>query len=452
MDKRQREDLALYRFRLISPLLEPELGKAEVSSRREGILARVHRRPDGTAERVSLRTLQRYLAAYRKEGLGGLYPKTRSDKGRPRAVKDEALAEALSLKAELPRRSVRQVIETLEGLEKVKPGAVKPSTLARIYAQEGLNRLPKQEKQGFRRFAKERPNQLWQVDLKYGPYLPDPQDPKKSRRTYLIACIDDCSRLVTHAQFYLDQRQPVLENCFRKAILRRGIPGAVYVDNGKIFVSRWFRLACAKLSVRHLTAAPYSPEGKGKIERFMGTVDSFLGEVALAEPETLKELNEAFWTWLEEGYNHKPHASLKGKTPAEVFAQDSSRLRFATHQELRESFLWEEDRQVDRTGCFKLLGLVYDAGPEFSGQRVEVRFDPFELDEVELWQNGRKVAMAAKLDLSRRESRAAFLPPRETPKPDGSRYLDALAAKAEKRRKRRLGAISYRNLGGEKGV
>jgi transposase InsO family protein len=86
---------------------------------------------------------------------------------------------------------------------------------------------------------------------------------------------------VCHAEFYDNQRLPILEDSFRKAILKYGKPDAVYVDNGKVFISKWFRIACAKLGIRHLNTKAYSPESKGKIERFNATVEEFfLGTVA----------------------------------------------------------------------------------------------------------------------------------------------------------------------------
>lgn len=438
-DKQDPRDVALKRYALIAPLLEPGLEEAEARKRRREILA------NGTCP-VSERTLRRYLAAYRERGFDGLCPKKRTDAGRPRAVTPELLAEAVALKRELPQRSVRSVIEILEEEGRVKRGMLRPATLARHFAKLGLMEIPKNPKGGFRRFQKEHRNCLWQADLKYGPYLPDPKNPKKARRTYLLAFIDDFSRLVPHAEFYLEQKMPVLEDCFRKAILKRGIPDRVYVDQGKIFVSRWFRVACARLNVRHLAAKPYSPEAKGKIERFMGTVDAFLAEVRLRPLAGLKDLNEAFQGWLEEGYNHKPHSALApGETPASAFAGDVKKLRFATAEELRDAFLHEEDRRVDRTGCFKLHGRTYDAGPDLAGKKVEVRYDPFALEEVEIWQNGKKDRTAKELALNQ---------PRQAPeaKPaevsGRSRYLDVLLQKEKERRKRRLGAISFRDLGG----
>ena len=71
----------------------------------------------------------------------------------------------------------------------------------------------------------------------------------------------------------------------------------------------------------------------------MGTVDQFLGEITLAKPKTLQDLNEVFGSWLEEGYNHKGHSALGQETPAARFAGDPRPIRFATAEELREAFL-----------------------------------------------------------------------------------------------------------------
>ena len=439
-DKPDPRETALKRYVAVAPLLEPGLEAAEARRRRAEILNR-------ETCPVSERTLRRYAAAYREQGFDGLCPKKRTDAGRLRAVRPEILEAAAELKRELPQRSVKRIIEILEGEGRAKRNALRPSTLARHFTKLGLMEIPKTPKGGFQRFQKEHRNCLWQADLKYGPYLPDPKNPGKKTRTYLLAFIDDYSRLVPHGEFYPDQKLPALENCLRKAILKRGIPDKVYVDQGKIFVSRWFRMACARLNVRHLAAKPYSPESKGKIEKFMQFVDVFIAEASLRPLSALKELNEAFGAWLEEGYNHRPHSALApGGTPASAFAGDTKKIRLASIEELRAAFLWEADRQVDKTGCFKLEGRVYDAGPVLAGKKVEVRYDPFALDEVELWLGGKKDRTARELLLNQ---------PREAPevkpagKPPGSRYLDALEQKAKERRQKKLGAISFRDLGGD---
>lgn len=438
--KKDPREAALKRYALIAPLFEPGMEEAETRRRREEILGR-------ETLPVSARTLRRYAARYREQGFDGLCPKRRTDAGKPRVVAEELLAEAAALKRELPQRSVQRIIEILEGEGRVKKGVLRPSTLARHFVKLGLMEIPKVIKEGFQRFQKEHRNCLWQADLKYGPYLPDPKDRKKNRRTYLLAFIDDFSRLVTHAEFYFEQNQPVLEDCARKGILKYGRPDKIYVDQGKIFISRWFRIACARLNIRHLAAKPYSPQAKGKIEKFMQFVDTFLAEVNLRPLETLKELNEAFGAWLEEGYNHRPHSSLApGETPASTFAGDTKKIRFASIEELRAAFLWEADRKVDKTGCLKLEGKVYDAGPGLAGKTVEVRYDPFAPDEVEIWTNGKRACLARELVLN--QHREAPDSPQPAP-PGRSRFLDVLEQKEKERRKKKLGAISFRDMGGD---
>ena len=233
--------------------------------------------------------------------------------------------------------------------------------------------------------------------MKYGPYLPHPEDPKRKIRTYLVAFIDDATRLLCHGEFYTEQKLPVLEDCFRKAVLKRGLPDNVYIDNGKIFVSRWFRLACARLNIRHITAAAYSPESKGKIERWNRTVEDFLAEISLEKPDTLAALNQAFATWREEGYNHRVHSALPNVTPAQRFQDDEKRLRFVTLEECRDAFLWEESRRVDKAGCIKLQGNQYEVGLELIRKTVDVRYDPFNLEIMEIWLNGEKKGLAKPL-------------------------------------------------------
>lgn len=445
-DEQDPRDVALEKFILIAPLLEPGLDKEELQFRHRKIIEDYPRFHYGTISESSIR---RYVKSYREEGFAGLYPKQRSDKGRPRVLTEDIMDAAAVLKQELPQRSIRQIIEILEGEGKVKPGQLKAATVARHIVRLGLMKLNKNPTKGMKRFRKEYRNQLWQVDLKYGPYLPDPKNPKKVMRTYLIAFIDDYSRLVPHAEFYFEQKLPALEDCLKKAILKRGIPHSIFVDNGKIFISRWLRIACARLNIRHLTAAPYAPESKGKIERFMGRVEEFLAEAEFLNPRTLKELNEAFWGWLEEAYNHKPHSALETRTPAEVFATDGKPVRFATTEELREAFLWEEDRKVDKTGCIKYGGKLYDIGPDLIGQTIEIRFDPFDDAEIEVWLNGKKDRTAKELVINQPRVKPEE---QQTTKPTSSRYLDLMSRKEQERRKRKLGAIAFREIGGVENV
>ncbi len=245
---------ALRRYALLAPLLEDGLSPLEASQRRTKLLER---------EGVSERTLRRWVATYRKEGFNGLVKKPRKDKGVCKAISPEALSFAEECRQELPRRSA----ELIRDLLKSEGHEVARSTLSRHLRVNGLSgkelEKEREAKSGSRRFVRVGRNSLWQADLKYGPYIPDPENPEKKKRTYLIAAIDDATRLVTHAEFYDNQKLPVLEDTMRKAVLRNGSPKRLYVDNGRIFISTWMKLACAHLDTRLINAGVGQCQAKG---------------------------------------------------------------------------------------------------------------------------------------------------------------------------------------------
>jgi len=420
----------LRHYRIIVPLLDESLAECEKRQVRRLICAR---------ENISMRTLRRYLAAFKRGGFDALLPGERKDKGSCKAIPPTALKLAQQLRRELPDRSAERIRELLasEGFY------VARSTLERHLRLNGLSGQEikaAQKTVASRRFNRVGRNTLWQADLKYGPYLPDALHPPRNLRTYLVAIIDDATRLVVHAEFYTQQRLPVLEDTFRKAIIKCGLPDNLYVDNGKIFISQWLRLACAKLCVHHLNTRPYSPEAKGKIERWNRTVDEFIQEAALEKPQTLEQLNNLFRAWLAEGYNHRPHSALAGKSPAEAFTQDTKALRFPSPEALREAFLWEKNPKVDKSGCLSLNGLCYEAGVEFSGKTVLVRYDPFDLSVVEIWYGGEKKKTVSSANIGE-YNRNVKKPITELEKTSQSRLLRLFAAESKQRLKRQLGAF-----------
>lgn len=421
----QREE-ALRRFTLIAPLLEEGISAAELARRRELLLKR---------EEISERTLRRWVASYREKGFDALKRRERSDKGISKSISAEALELAGQMRRELPRRSAGLICSLLkrEGHKAAR------STLERQLRLKGLSgkRLSLEEKTGTatRRFVRVGRNTLWQSDVKYGPYLPEPGDSKKKNRTYLLVIIDDATRFVVHGEFYVTQKLPILEDGLRKAITRYGAPKNLYVDNGKIFTSTWLRLACARLNIRHLKTRPYSPEAKGKVERFNRTVESFLSELSLQKADNLEELNRLFSAWLSEGYNSKPHSALDGKTPAEVFSSDTAPLRFHSLEALGDAFLHEAERMVDKTGCFNLNGRLYDAGAKWMRKKVTVRFDPFHLEEVQLWHEGRMSGIVREARIG--EYNAARKPIGEKAEESaGSRVLETFAKAQQERFKK----------------
>ncbi len=426
---RLREE-GLRRYRIIAPLLEEGLAESE---------KRTIRRLIRSKEGISARSLRRYVAAFKRGGFDALLPGERKDKGSAKAISPQALELAAELRRELPGRSAERIQQILasEGYR------VARSTLERHLRQQGLSgrEIKAEQKQvTSRRFNRVGRNTLWQADLKYGPYLPDPNHPGHKMRTYLLAIIDDATRMVVHGEFYDNQKLPVLEDSLRKAVTRCGAPDNLYVDQGKIFVSQWLRLACAKLRIRHLNTKAYSAPSKGKIERFNRTVDEFIQEARLETHQTLEQINGLFRAWLSEGYNHREHSALAGRTPAQAFTRDNKPLRFPGPEALRDAFLWEKTPRVDKSGCITLNGLCYDVGVEYIRKKVLVRYDPFDLSLVEVWSGGEKRKLVSPINIGE-YNRNVKKPVEELEKASQSKLLRLFASESKKRLKQQLGAF-----------
>jgi len=449
------DEKAVRRYEAIATLLNESIEAGERRRLRTQIM-------ENTG--ISERTLRRYLKNYREQGLAGLADAPRSDKGVLKTIPGSVIDEAVRLREELPARSVRQVIEILEGEKIIKPGTVARTTLNEKLVARGVGAKHMRQMTALkpaRRFTRKNRNSLWQLDVKYGPMI---SAGNKREKTYLLAIIDDSSRMILHAEFYAGQRLPILEDAFRKALLKYGRPKDVLVDNGKIFVSKWFRRACAQLGIRHIAAKPYSPATKGKCEKFNQSVDSFLHEMSLEPACTLADLNRKFAVWLEEGYTYKPHSALQTETvdpatgeivkrpisPYQAFTRDPAKIKYTSGAECREAFMWEETRRVDKTGCVKLRGCEYDVGAGHAGFKVDIRYDPFDLSVVDVWHGGKFVRKAAPLLLSEWVA-APCVKELKTPKATHSRLLKVYEERNNERDKARNSALSFHNANDLKG-
>ena len=421
MDEKKREEIALFRYSLIVPFLsqeELEWGvKGELLQR---MTRQIHTIPFSQKSSLAESTIRRYLKCYRDKGFDGLKPKTRTDSGSSHKINGEILDKAFLLKKEEPRRSDKKIIQLMEAHQWAPLGLLKPSTLSRIFKQNDLTyKQLKQSNKSFRAFQAEHPNQIWQSDVMYGPYLPDPDRPDAKKRTYLVAIIDDYSRLISHGQFYWHERLPHLENTLHKAILKRGIPEVFYVDNGQIYSAHQINAICAELGIRKITCRPYSPEGKGKIERFFRTVrDHFLTELTHEKVDRLQQLNNKLWAWLEQEYHQQIHSSTN-ETPLIRWRNSVSPfLKKIDEKQLQTIFLWREKRKVNKLGLVSLQGIQFEVSTVLVGKTVDVRYNHFDLSRVFIFLDGRLIQTAKPFRLSRwntaKKQPAAPQPP--TPK------------------------------------
>ncbi|MFC0215235.1 DDE-type integrase/transposase/recombinase [Paenibacillus chartarius] len=234
MDEQARQQEANFRYGLIASLVSRKLDPGEQMALMREIVSHEYETSSGQRRRISLRTLEQYLKAYREGGWEALLPSVRADKLTTREIPEDVLAKAIALKQEQPGRSVRQIIAILELAAFVAPGTLKESTLSKQLRRRGVTRkaLLNTGWSHFRRFEATHRNSMWQGDVQHTLYLPHPDKPGKKVMAYLVIFIDDYSRFVVHGQFYFEERVARLEDCLKKAILKNGVPEMIYVDNG----------------------------------------------------------------------------------------------------------------------------------------------------------------------------------------------------------------------------
>ncbi len=398
--------LALDRYGVIASLVNRTMTTTEYRQELGRVVSSVHKfKSSGQELRFSLRTVERWVRLYttgrwnnqgvlfRGPGVDALMPARRSDCGSVRMISDEVVEMAVRFREEEVSRSTAVLIEliladfAMRGEE--APHIVEATLARHLRKRNATRRALKHQGRAYPRYERPYRNAVWQADWTQGIALPDPSAPGKMRMTHLHAFIDDHSRFVPHAEFYFNQNLPCLEDCFRKAVLKGGIPESTYWDNGKVYQSHQMQLVAARLGTQVIFATPYAPEGKGKAERFFLTVQAaFYAEAKRANIKTLEELNQFFWGWLEACYHDRKHASLD-TTPRARWEAGADRMRAVDPASLVDLFLWEETRRVNKTGCIQLKGQDYPVEEHLVGRTVEVRFDPFDLSRVRIYLNGR---------------------------------------------------------------
>lgn len=444
-DKQKAEAIAAERVQLLSPLLAEGLDPAKASEIKRRICEQTG---------LSERTLRRYLATYRKAGFGGLKPKSKGRANAESPIPQEILEQAILLRREVPSRSVSQLIQILEWEGRIGPGQIKRSTLQEKLTARGYStrhmRMYAESGVAARRFQQRHRNRLWHSDLKYGPYLPIGPD-GAMKQVFLVTFIDDATRFVLHGAFYPVMDKSIVEDCFRQAIQKFGVPERVYFDNGKQYRTKWMTRTCSKLGIRLLFAKPYSPESTGKVERFNRVVDAFLSEVALEKPKTLAQLNEWFQVWLSECYQNRSHSALPGKqSPETTYRSDKQALRFVDPDELTHAFLHCEVRKVDKSGCISFAGCLYEVGLPFIGCKVDVVYDPADISELTIEYEGHEPWRVRELMIGERAGKRPPLPAHLEKVPaQTSRLLEAAAERNHERKAQQAPAVSYRRVSKE---
>lgn len=347
------------------------------------------------------RTIETWVYRFKKRGITCLDNKTRSDKNNYRKVQVNELSEAIS-----------DIIPTLS---KNKVGTLPKMVLYRKLLEKNYFRRTQLSQTSFYRMMRENDllnfeqtkelrhsfcmqfsNELWQADTMVGPSIK--QADGKWRKTFLIAFIDDASRVITHAEFFYNDNTENMVDAFRTALFKRGKPDRLYFDNGSNYKSREILQACIRLGILLSHAPIRDGAAKGKIERFFrGFRDRFL--VQHLEFNSLEELNDKTHEWIENEYNNQKHSSIQ-MNPIDRFALDHSRINFLTDDEYTEEvFFVEETRKVSKTNLFSINSNKWECPVDLRGKSIQVRFDRNNKTRFIVYFNDNRMGEASPVNL-----------------------------------------------------
>jgi transposase InsO family protein len=352
--------------------------------------------PYSGRSRISVSTILSWVRRYENGGrqLQSLYPAARKDRGRPRALNDEIVLALCELKKQLKGASLPVVIREAKKRQ-ILPSRSKvaKATIYRLFRQRGL--MNRQEQiEDRRRFEAELPNDIWQSDCMHGPMV---EVQGRQRKSYLFAFIDDMSRLITHGEFYLNERIESYTDALRKGLKKRGLPRKLYVDNGPAFRSNLLRHATASLGIALIHSTPYKPQGRGKIERFFRTLRmQFLS--TCRKDISLNTLNETLQQWLDTQYHAALHSSTR-QTPLNRYLKHAHLLR-DTPKDLDDHFRSRVQRKVDKDRTVSLKGRLYEAPLHLIGRIVTLLYHEKDPVRVEVFFEETSQGMLRPLDLN----------------------------------------------------
>ena len=355
---------------------------------------------NGRQYRFTWRTIETWLYRHKKHGIATLDKKTRSDKNRQRKVTSAQLAEAIN--EVLPTLSLNKVGKVPKStlyrclLEKshFTRQQLAPTTFYRHIRENDLLNTETTEKLRTS-FAMKFANELWQGDTMYGPSIQ--QNDGQWKKTFLIAFIDDASRLITHAEFFYRDNTDNMIDAFRTALYKRGKPERLYFDNGANYTSKEILQACIRLDIRLSHAPVRDGAAKGKIERFFrGFRDRFL--VLHQHFDSLQQLNQLTQAWIEDQYNNQPHSSIQMR-PLDRFNLDHNRITFLSNDAFTEEvFFVEEERRVSKVNVLSINNQKFECPVDLRGKTVQVRYNRRQRDRFIVYFNDQRMGEASPLN------------------------------------------------------
>ncbi len=403
MDDKRRMDIALFRYGLIAPLIHNSK-KGQKKYFRE-LASKEHLVTHIGKKSFKAETFKSWLRSYRSGGFDRLIPKIRSDKGSFKKVNDELDIEIRQVISKHPTLSCSAIYRMLISEGKLSIGYMQEATLRKYIQDNNLKEIT--EPTPRKKFEMEHVNDLWIADAMHGPYI---KFKKKKCKVFLIAAIDDNSRVVPARGWFFHENSIALEIALKEAIRRYGLPKALYCDNGSLFSSSHLQLACARLGIALIHSKPYDCPSRGKVERFFRTVrQKFLPFVDFGEIKDTDQLNERFQRWLDKEYHRHYHHGI-GTRPMDKFMEGikHTEIKRITEEELDMAFQITITRKVKNDSTVSINGALYECPTRFIGKKVQIRYPSDKPEDLTIYVNDKPISKLNKLNIHENASPPAW--------------------------------------------
>lgn len=368
--KDRGEEVALFRAQVLGPLLcRSAEDRGELAERLRELSAEPVRVPGSSVHRTfAVSTLERWYYAYLRHGLEGLRPR-RPSHGKLAGALTEAQRELiLQIRRERPAVSTSLILRTLEADGRLEAGQVSDATVRRLFAVHGLDRTSLSQRciAPRRRWEAATPMALWHSDVCHGPSL---RVEGRSVPLRIHALLDDKSRYVIAIQACATERESEMLALFAKATRTVGVPKALYLDNGATYRGKALSTVCGRLGVAVLHAKPYDPQARGKMERLWRTLRAQCLDFC-RDLGSLHDVQVRLLAWLETHYHRTAHASLMGKSPAEVFEAHTKTA--VPEAMLREAMIARGRRRIRRDGTLSIAGTEFETTHGYLAGRMVI--------------------------------------------------------------------------------
>src|SRR5918996_657824 len=345
---------------------------------------------------VSRQSVHSWIARYERGGLAALADRSHRPSACPHQITPETEAVICELRREHPGWGPRRIRHELArcGVDPV-PGR---SSIYRCLKRHALIELRRRRKRRdeFRRFERDRPMQLWQMDVMGGVELDDGTELK------VVTGIDDHSRFGVAAGLVTRAISKAVCAVLSASLGTYGVPDEILTDNGKVFTGRFgpqpfevlFDRICRENGISHRHTAVRSPTTTGKIERFHQSLrKEFLADRTFA---SIEQAQAALDGWVADYNTARPHQALEMATPADRFrlapiAKDHASIPVDAADDHRGQWVL---RRVGSNGYVSVDNQLFSVGNTFKGELVDVFVDT---TVIQVWSKNHLIKTVARI-------------------------------------------------------